>query len=138
MNSYLLLFFDSFESAFILTPQSESAIYAMVIFKEYNSYLIFIIASSASILGSIVNWWIGKKLIFLKQSRIFKHRTKEIEHAEKKWNQFVVWTLLFSFIKIIGNPFALLAGFLNTRFNKFLLLITVGKLVYYLSIIINN
>lgn len=103
----------------------------MSIFGNYNPHLIFIITLLASVLGSSVNWFIGKKLQFLKQTEGLKHKEKELKNAEEKWNKYVVWLLLFSPLKILGNPLSLLAGFLNTSFKKFFAIILFGKFIYY-------
>ena len=133
--AYLFLFFDSITSALILPIKSEIAIYAMLIFKKYNHHLIFIIALSASILGSVINWWLGKKLQILKRSAALKNKDAEIKNAQEKWNKYLIWLLLFSPLKILGNPLSLLAGFLNTSLKKFLAIIFLSKFIYYFWLI---
>lgn len=133
--NYLFLFFDSLTSALIPPIRSEVAVYAMLIFQKYNQHLIFIITLLASVLGSYINWWLGKKLQFLKRSPVFKNKAKEIKNAEEKWNKYIVFMLLFSALKILGNPLSLLAGFLNTKLKKFLLLVFIGKFCYYFWLI---
>ncbi len=133
--NYLFLFFDSLIAALILPVRSEAAIYAMLIFKKYNPHLIFIIVLSASVLGSLINWWLGKKLQILKQSVALKNKAAEIQNAEIKWNKYLVWLLLFSPLKILGNPLSLLAGFLSTKLKKFLTIIFFSKFIYYFWLI---
>ena len=133
--NYLFLFFDSFVSALIFPIRGEMAVYAMIIFKKYNPHLIFIITVAASISGSLITWLVGNKLQFLKQSTALKHKAAEIKNAENKWNKYVVWLLIFSPLKILGNPMSLLAGFLNTDFKKFFLIIFASKFCYYFWLI---
>jgi membrane protein YqaA with SNARE-associated domain len=133
--NYLFLFFDSFTSALILPIRSEAAVYAMFIFKKYNPHLIFVITLSASVCGSLVNWFLGKKLQFLKKTEALKNKNVEMKNAEEKWNKYVIWLLIFSPLKILGNPLSLLAGFLNTSFKKFFCLILMSKFIYYFWLI---
>ncbi len=136
--NYLFLFFDSLTAALILPVRSEMAIHALVVFQGSNPHIIFITALFASIVGSSINWWIGKKLRFLKQSEALKHKAKEMKNAEEKWDKYLVWMLIFSPLKILGNPLSLLAGFLNTSFKKFLAIIFAGKFIYYFWLVYFN
>jgi len=130
-SKYLFLFFDSFAASLILPIRSEMAVYAMSIFGQYNSHLVFLITLSASVCGSLFGWFVGKKLQFLKRTKALINKNAEIKNAEKKWDKYVVWLLVFSPLKIIGNPLSLLAGFFGTSFRKFFSLIFVSKSIYY-------
>ena len=135
LENYLFLFFDSLISSVILPIRTETAVHVMSISGLYNNYLIFIIVSISSILGSIINWEIGQKLIFLQKTKILIKYKTQIEEAEIKWNKYVIWMLLFSSLKILGNPLSLLAGFLRSNFKKFLVIIVIGKVIYYFHLI---
>jgi len=135
IESYFFLFCDSFFSALILPPRSEMVAKVMVALRTHNSYLIFAFALFASVSGSFVNWWIGKYFTFLRDTDFFKKKAKEISEAEKKWQKFLVWILLFSWLDVIGAPFALMAGFFKTNLQKFLLLVFCGKFFYYYLLI---
>ncbi len=130
-EAYFLLFCDSFFSALILPPRSEMVAQAMVALHHYNTNLIFILGLSASLLGSLTNYWIGKYFLFLRRTEFFRKKEKEILAAEKKWQKFLVWILLFSWLDVIGNPFAVMAGFFKTDVKQFLLLVLAGKFFYY-------
>jgi membrane protein YqaA with SNARE-associated domain len=42
-----------------------------------------------------------------------------------------VWSLLFSWLPIVGDPLCLAGGLLRIHFGVFLLLVFVGKLLRY-------
>jgi len=134
-ESYSFLFFDSFFSALILPPRSEMVVHLMAIFSGYNLHLIFILAFIGSCLGSCVDWWIGKYFQFVKKTEFLKNKEKELLEAERKWNKFLVYILLLSWVSVIGNPFAVLAGFLKTDLKKFLILVVIGKVCYYYALV---
>jgi membrane protein YqaA with SNARE-associated domain len=138
LEAYIFLFFDSFFANFILCLSNEMAAKLVITFGNYNRFLVFILTLSGAILGLSANWAIGKYLIFLKDSDFLKNKSAEIANAEIKWNKFLVWMLLFSFISAIANPLALIAGFLKTNFKKFLILIFIGKFSYYVLLIFAN
>jgi membrane protein YqaA with SNARE-associated domain len=138
LEAYLFLFFDSFFANFILCFSNEMAAKLVIIFGNYNRFLVFIVTLSGSILGLTANFTIGRYLTFLKDTGFLKNKSAEIANAEIKWNKFVVWLLLFSFISAIANPLSLIAGFLRTNFKKFLSLILIGKFSYYLLLIFAN
>jgi membrane protein YqaA with SNARE-associated domain len=138
LEAYLFLFFDSFFANFILCLSNEMAAKLLITFGNYNRFLVLIVTLSGSLLGLSANWGIGRYLTILKNSNFLKNKSAEIANAEIKWNKFVVWALLFSFISAIANPLALIAGFLQTNFKKFLTLIFIGKFSYYLLLIFAN
>ncbi|MFT6106988.1 MAG: membrane protein YqaA with SNARE-associated domain [Rickettsiales bacterium] len=129
--NYLFLFFDSLNSATILPIHNEMAIHALLAFDKQNSYLIFIVTLLASTFGSSINWFIGKKLQYFKKTSSLKNKKPQINDAEKKWDKYLVWMLLLAPLKIIINPLSVLAGFLNTGFKKFLIIIFASKFIYY-------
>ena len=134
-ESYFFLFYDSLFSALILPPRSEMVVKLMAVFSGYNNYLVFTLAIIGSTSGSLVNWWIGKYFLFLHKTEFFKKRQKEIAKAQEKWRKYLVWILLFSWMDVIGNPFAAMAGFFKTDVKKFLLLVLLGKFFYYYLLI---
>ncbi len=138
LEAYLFLFFDSFFANFILCFSNEMAAKLFITIGNYNHFLVFIVALTGSIFGLISNWGVGRGLVFLKNTDFFKNKSAELANATIKWNKFVIWLLLFSFISAIANPLSLIAGFLKTNFKKFLSLIFIGKFSYYLLLIFAN
>ncbi len=134
-ESYFFLFCDSFFSALILPPRSEMVVKAMNALHIYNIYVVFVLALSASMLGSMTNWWIGKYFTFLRNTDFFKTKVQEIAKAEVKWHKFLVWILLVSWLDVIGAPFSVMAGFFKTTWQRFLLLVFIGKISYYYLLI---
>lgn len=134
-ESYFFLFCDSFFAALILPPRSEMVAQAMLALRSHNIYLIFILALSASVAGSLVNYWIGRYFTFLRQTDFFQTKQKEVANAEEKWRKFLVWILLLSWLEVIGAPFAMMAGFFKTEAKRFLFLIVTGKFFYYLLLV---
>lgn len=130
-ESYLFLFFDSFFANFIFSFSSEMVVKLMLIFEGYNKNLVFALALFGSVCGSVANFFIGKYFKLLRKTEFLLRKQKEIKNAEEKWEKYLVWILFFSWFSFIGNAWALLAGFLNTGFKKFIILVFSGKLLFY-------
>lgn len=135
IEAYLLLFADSFLAALILPLHSEMIFKVMATFGTYNKYLIFLIASTASIGGSYLSWLVGNKIASIKKLEILKKSQLQIKNIEGKWNRYVVWLLLLASIKTVGNPLCLLSGFFATNIKKFTALVGAGKFTYYFYLI---
>ncbi len=134
-ESYFFLFCDSLFSALILPPRSEMVVKLMLTLGGRNIYAVFLLALSASVLGSLINYWVGRYFTFLRATEFFKNKAAEIANSEKKWEKFLVWILLFSWLDVIGAAFAVMAGFFRTDVKKFLFLVLVGKFFYYLLLV---
>ena len=60
---YFILFASSFSSSTILPGHSELTLTAFITQREYETIYLIIVASIGNVLGSIVNWYLGNKLI---------------------------------------------------------------------------
>ena len=63
-------------------------------------------------------------------------KKNKINIAAKRFNKFGVWSLLFTWIPVIGDPLTLVAGILRVNFLLFIILVTIGKVGRYLFIYI--
>ncbi len=131
LETYSHLFIDSLFASLILPIRSEMMFHAMVIFDEFDSFLIFLTALLASITGLAINWRIGKALIFLKKSQAFKDKDKEIKKVETIWNKYVIWLLPIAVFNSIGPVLCLFSGFFRTNIAYLIILTAIGKTAYY-------
>ena len=131
---YLSLFIISFLAATILPFSSELTLAGLMATANYDNSLLLIVASSGNVLGSVVNWILGFYSRNLAKKKWFPFKDKQIENSSKWFNNFGRWSLLFSWVPIIGDPLTLAAGLLRVRFIEFLILVTIGKVSRYLVI----
>ena len=131
---YLSLFIISFLAATILPFSSELTLAGLVATSSYDNLLLLTVASLGNILGSVVNWILGFYSRNLSKKKWFPFKDKQIENSSKWFNKFGRWSLLFSWVPIIGDPLTLAAGLLRVRFIEFLILVTIGKVSRYLVI----
>lgn len=86
-------------------------------------------------IGSFANWQIGRYCLFLYHSDFFKRKQQEIMQAKAKWDKFLIYILLFSWMGIVGAAFTVLAGFFKTNYKQFLILVGLGKAIFYALLI---
>jgi membrane protein YqaA with SNARE-associated domain len=127
---YLVLFGSAFISA-TLFPLGSEALLIYDIKQGYNIYLLLFFATLGNSLGSVVNYYLG-----LKGEEYLVHKKlineKYIKVSKKFFDKFGAFSLLFSWVPIIGDPITLVAGILKYDFKKFLVLVVIAKFSRYL------
>ena len=131
---YLSLFIISFLAATFLPFSSELTLAGLVATSNYDNLLLLIVASLGNVLGSVINWILGFYSRKLSKKKWFPFKDEKIEKSSKWFNKFGRWSLLFSWVPIIGDPLTLAAGLLRVKFVEFLILVTIGKVSRYLVI----
>ena len=135
---YLSLFFTAFIAATLLPAFSEVAL-AASLSTNASIFLLWLSATAGNTLGSCVNWYLGREILRFKpkliNSRWFPVTELQLERAQNRFSRFGVWTLLFAWLPIIGDPLTFVAGVLRVRFLWFLLLVTVGKGLRYAVVV---
>ena len=134
MTTYFFLFFISFLAATILPLSSELTLVALLNTGIYSSLLVISIASLGNIFGSIFNWFLGFYLLKYTNKKWFPFKQNQIYKASKTFSKYGVWSLLFAWIPVIGDPLTLIAGILRVNFLLFLILVAIGKISRYLFV----
>lgn len=130
---YTLLFFSALIAATILPFYSEAFLFWVL--QEAPSMAVpLLIATTGNVLGACINWRLGRELLRFKDRRWFYFDTEQIARAQQRFQQYGVWTLLLSWLPIVGDPLTLIAGLMQVRFRVFLVLVTLGKASRYLFI----
>lgn len=130
MSAYLLLFVSGFIAA-TLFPASSEALLLTLQAKGYTAWGLFIAATCGNTLGACVNWYLGTRIAQVQHKRWFPVSLGALEKARRQFQRFGVWSLLLSWLPIIGDPLTLVAGVLKVRFTLFLLLVATGKALRY-------
>ena len=97
----------------------------------HNSQLavlgLWLVATLGNVLGSLVNWWLGQRLEHYKERRWFPVSSRHLERARGPYQRYGHWTLLLSWMPLIGDPLTLVAGVMGEPLKRFLLLVTLAK-----------
>ncbi len=133
--SYFQLFIISFLAATILPLSSELVLSTMLLTDSFYKYLLLVVASFGNILGSSVNWYLGKKILIFKDKKWFPANERQIAKGEIYFKKYGIWSLLLAWVPIIGDPLTIVAGILRVKFFTFLLLISISKISRYIFLI---
>ena len=134
MTTYLSLFIISFLAATLFPLSSEITLASLLSVSEHNPYTLIGTASLGNILGSVFNWLLGFYLFKYIKKKWFPFEKNKINTASKRFNKFGVWSLLFAWVPIIGDPLTFIAGILKINFLLFLVLVSFGKISRYLFV----
>jgi len=128
------LFLVSFLAATLFPAQSELMLAALLHHGQHAWWLLISVALCGNVLGSCVNWLLGRYLMQFQHRRWFPFSPERIENATQHYQKWGVWSLLLAWLPIIGDALTLIAGLLRTPFALFLLLVTIGKAGRYAAI----
>lgn len=122
---------SAFLSATLLPGTSEAALLAAAAKWPDAMLSLFLVATIANTLGSIVNWWIGSHAERFAGSRWFPVTREKLEKAQHLTKRYGLWLLAFAWVPVFGDPLTLAAGVMRVPFVPFTLLVGVGKAVRY-------
>jgi membrane protein YqaA with SNARE-associated domain len=132
--TYLILFITAFISA-TLFPLGSEALLIYDITQGYNIYLLLFFATFGNSLGSVVNYFLGLKgEEYLINKKLLNE--KYILKAKSYFDKYGAWSILFSWLPIIGDPITFVAGVLKYDFKKFLILVIIAKFSRYLFLVL--
>ena len=134
MTTYFLLLLISFLAATIIPLSSELTLASLLSSSKFDSFLLIFTASLGNILGSVFNWVLGSYLLIHLNKKWFPFKQKQINQASSRFKKFGLWSLLFAWVPVIGDPLTLVAGVLKVKFTIFLLLVSIGKISRYFFI----
>jgi membrane protein YqaA with SNARE-associated domain len=132
LSVYGGLFLVALLSASILPLQSEAVLVGLLLSDNYPVWLLLTVASIGNVLGSLLNWYLGKYLQHFQQRRWFPVKPEQLDKASRWYLKYGKWSLLLSWVPIIGDPLTVIAGVLREPFLPFLLLVTIAKVSRYL------
>ena len=132
LSVYGGLFLIALLSASILPLQSEAVLVGLLLSDNHPVGLLLTVASVGNVLGSLLNWYLGKYLQHFQQRRWFPVKPEQLEKASRWYLKYGKWSLLLSWVPIIGDPLTVIAGVLREPFLPFLLLVTIAKVSRYL------
>lgn len=129
-NGYVYLFIMSFLAATILPLGSEWLLVTLLL-KPLDPGFLLLSATTGNVLGACTTYYLGRTGETLIVDNLLRIKGEARERAASMYGRYGAWTLLLSWVPIIGDPLCLIGGLFRTPFLFFLLLVTAGKLSRY-------
>lgn len=126
------LFVSAFISSTIAPGGSEAVLAYMVSEKLYNVDFMILLATIGNTLGALTTWFLGLIAArkFPAEELLANNKQKSLSIV-KRWG---IWTLLFSWLPVIGDGLCFAGGWLKLPFMLSCLNIFVGKAIRYVMV----
>ena len=128
------LFLAAFLAATILPAQSEAGLAALILAAPSSVTLLVITASLGNILGAVVNWYLGRGLTGFAGKWWFPANAGQLARATGWYDKYGRWSLLLSWVPIIGDPLTVVAGIMREPLPRFLLIVGIAKTARYIVV----
>ena len=133
LGAYSGLFIAAFLAATILPAQSEAGLAALILASPSSVTLLVATASLGNVLGSVVNWYLGLGINRFTGRRWFPMNT-QLSRAISWYSRYGRWSLLFSWVPVIGDPLTVVAGIMREPLLRFLLIVGIAKTGRYVVV----
>jgi membrane protein YqaA with SNARE-associated domain len=121
------LFVTCLLSATVIPFSSELALAGMARRSSIDDVLLWAVATAGNTLGSVINWMLGRWGARYRDRPWFPVKPPAYERASARFRRYGIWSLLLSWLPIVGDALTLVAGALGVRFLTFLVLVALGK-----------
>ncbi|MEX3314670.1 YqaA family protein [Sulfitobacter sp. PS-8MA] len=121
------LFAAAFFAATLIPAQSEAVLLGLIWAEAHPVALLLLVATAGNVLGSLVNWLLGRYLALVATRRWFPFSPAQLRRASDWYQRWGYWSLLASWMPLIGDPLTLAAGVLKEPLWRFLLIVTLAK-----------
>ncbi|MGV3550287.1 YqaA family protein [Rhizobium sp.] len=125
------LFMTGVLAGSVVPIPSETALVAMLMRSTYSVWLLLLVSTVGNVAGSVINWLIGRALEKFKHKRWFPADEKQLAKAQRWYHRYGRWSLLMSWVPVVGDPLTVVAGVMKEPLWFFLLLVTVAKFTRY-------
>jgi membrane protein YqaA with SNARE-associated domain len=132
--SYLGLFVIALLAATLLPAQSEAALVGLLL-TGHSAFWLVVFASAGNVLGSTINWWLGREALRFQDRRWFPLSAERLARTQAWYGRYGKWSLLLSWVPIIGDPLTLAAGVMREPLRVFLPLVAVAKVGRYVVLV---
>ena len=131
MAGYLGLFATALLAATLIPVSSEAVLAALSVADGAELVLLGAVASLGNTLGAVVNWVLGRYCLHWQDRRWFPVSAATLARASDRFRRFGLWSLLFAWLPVIGDPLTFVAGILRVNFWVFVILTGTGKTARY-------
>jgi membrane protein YqaA with SNARE-associated domain len=132
-NGLLALFGLSFLASTVLPLGSEWLLVALVA-KGADPAAAVTVAATGNTAGALTTYWIGLAGAEWLTQKVLRVDEKALERATERYQKYGSWSLLLSWLPVVGDPLCLVAGLMKAGWKRFTLLVAAGKLARYAAV----
>ncbi len=99
--------------------------------RGFDPWLLLLVATSGNVLGSVVNYAMGRYLLRFQGRRWFPFEADGLQRGERWFQRYGKWSLLLAWAPLVGDALTFVAGMMRVHPTLFLLLVTIGKASRY-------
>lgn len=121
------LFLAALLAATIIPFPSEPLLIGYYVQGTYPAVLLWLVATLGNVLGGCINWGLGYFVGDKLRAKWLDPSKKSVQRAQRYYDTYGLWSILFAWVPLIGDPLTLLAGFMKMRFWQFLPLLCIAK-----------
>lgn len=132
MIGYIGLFLSALVAATILPMQSEAVLGGLLLAGDLPVASLLLVATVGNVLGSVINWVLGRYLLRFKDRRWFPIKDAQLVRAQDWYHRYGRWSLLGSWLPVVGDPLTVAAGVMREPLVPFVILVTLAKGTRYL------
>jgi len=121
------LFLAALAAGSALPVPSEAAFAGVILTTTDPLWIAIAVATVGNVVGSFINWLIGRGVETLKHKRWFPASERQLEKAKVWYHRYGRWSLLLSFVPIIGDPLTIVAGVMREPLWSFIPLVAIAK-----------
>jgi membrane protein YqaA with SNARE-associated domain len=99
-----------------------------------NLVALVLVATVGNLLGALTTYWIGLRGSDWLIARVLRISPEQQERAIRFYQRYGSWSLLLSWLPIVGDPLCLIGGVVRVSFIRFTTLVAIGKSARYATI----
>jgi membrane protein YqaA with SNARE-associated domain len=134
LSIYAGLFAVALIAATIFPLQSEALLVGLLLAGGHPAWLLVAVASVGNVIGSTINWWLGRSIERFRERRWFPIKPVALDRAARWYHRYGRWTLLLSWTPVIGDPLTMIAGVMREPLASFLIIVAIAKTGRYVAI----
>lgn len=132
LAAYGGLFLSALVAATLLPAQSELVLAGLLVSGKFSTTALIIVASIGNVLGSTINYGLGRVADRFADRKWFPAKPEALARARKWYGKYGRYSLLLSWVPIIGDPITVAAGVLREPLWSFVALVTLAKTSRYI------
>ena len=129
-NGYLYLFLLSFTAATLIPLGSEWLLVALLM-ESLNPALLLLSATAGNFLGACTTYIIAIYCAPVIAEKVLRISDQSLARASSLYKTYGSWSLLLSWVPIVGDPLCFVGGVFKVPFARFFVLVITGKFLRY-------